>query len=181
MPRLFFALEIPAPVKNRLLQVRAPVAGAKWQSAGQLHLTLLFLGNVDVETLPELSLALRELPLARFELEVRGVGCFGQPQTPRNLWAGVSPEGPVTAVNATLKERLGRLGFHFEKRPFRPHITLARFRKQRGSVTGLLAEHSEDCFGRLPVDEIVLLESTQGGAGSVYTVVERFPLSKLAQ
>ncbi|MBW7472639.1 RNA 2',3'-cyclic phosphodiesterase [Marinobacter sp. M216] len=177
MARLFFALEIPAPVKKGLLNVAAPVAGAKWQHASQLHLTLLFLGNVDRESLPEISSALKELPLAGFELEVRGVGCFGRPETPRNVWAGVCPEPPVVALHGILKERLGHLGFHFEKRPFRPHITLARFRKQRGSVAGVLAAHREGCFGAFLVEEFVLLESTQGGSGSVYTVVERFPLA----
>ncbi|MBW0148990.1 RNA 2',3'-cyclic phosphodiesterase [Marinobacter arenosus] len=177
MPRLFFALDVPAPVKKRLLKVSAPVAGAKWQNANQLHLTLLFLGQVDSELLPEIRAALRELPLARFNLEVRDVGCFGQPDTPRNLWAGVSPEAPVSALHDLLKQRLGHLGFRFESRPFRPHITLARFRKQRGSVAGLLAEHRDAFFGNVEVDAFVLLESNQGGAGSVYTVVERFELA----
>lgn len=176
MPRLFFALDIPAPVKKKLLKVAAPIAGAKWQNANQLHLTLLFLGQVDSELLPAIRAALRELPLQRFHLEVREVGCFGQPDTPRNLWAGVSPEAPVTELNDLLKQRLGHLGFQFESRPFRPHITLARFRKQRGSVAGLLAEHRDGFFGDFEVESFVLLESTQGGAGSVYTVVERFPL-----
>ena len=176
MPRLFFALEIPAPVKASLLRVSAPVDGAKWQTVEQLHLTLLFLGNVPEEALPDISEALRDLPLAKFQLTVHGVGCFGQPETPRNLWAGVSPEAPVAALHALLKERLGPMGFDFEKRPFRPHITLARFKKHRGSVDALLAAHGQDEFGGFPVDEFVLIESTQGAPGSVYTVAERFHL-----
>lgn len=176
MLRLFFALEIPAPVKSKLLRVRAPVAGAKWQTAEQLHLTLLFLGNAPEETLPEISEALHALPLPRFELAVHGVGCFGQPETPRNLWAGVSPEAPVVALNKVLKQRLGHLGFQFDKRPFRPHITLARFKKHRGSVAAMLAEHGHDEFGRIAVNGFVLLASNQGASGSVYTVAERFRL-----
>lgn len=177
MPRLFFALQIPEPVKRALLRVREPVTGAKWQSASQLHLTLLFLGNVAEESVPDICAALRDFPVASFDLEARGVACFGQPETPRNLWAGVAPEAPVANLNATLKERLGHLGFRFEKRPFRPHITLARFEKQKESVSALLSEHGEDRFGTFPVHEVVLLESNQGGPGSVYTVVERFDLA----
>ena len=176
MPRLFFALEIPAPIKANLLRVRAPVDGGKWQTSDQLHLTLLFLGSVPEEALPDISEALRDLPLARFQLAVHGVGCFGQPESPRNLWAGVGPEAPVATLNAFLKERLGHMGFHFDKRPFRPHITLARFKKYRGSVTALLAEHGQDEFGSFPVGAFVLIESTQGAPGSVYTVAERFRL-----
>lgn len=176
MQRLFFALEMPEPVRQNLLRIKAPVAGARWQSDAQLHLTLLFLGNVPPETVPDISLALRELSLRQFDLHVCGLGCFGQPDTPRNLWAGVSPEAPLIALQATLKERLDHLGFSFEKRPFRPHITLARFKKQRGSVQSLLTEHGQDDFGVVPVRDFVLLQSTQGSRGSDYTVVERFPL-----
>jgi len=40
MPRLFFGLEIPAQIKARLLEARAEVSGAKWQSVEQMHITL---------------------------------------------------------------------------------------------------------------------------------------------
>ena len=70
MQRLFFALEMPESVREKLLRIKAPVAGARWQSDAQLHLTLLFLGNVPPETVPDISLALRELSLPPFDLHV---------------------------------------------------------------------------------------------------------------
>lgn len=181
MLRLFFALEIPQPVRQKLLRVRAPVPGARWQTDAQLHLTLLFLGNVSAEAVPDIRRALQRLTQTRFELEVRGLECFGQAATPRNLWAGVAPEAPLQQLQAELKQRLDPLGFDFEKRPFRPHITLARFKQQRGPVQGLLDEHDQTGFGAVPVNDCVLLQSTQanveGRQGSIYTVVERFPLA----
>ena len=45
MPRLFFGVEIPSSLKKPHLQIKAPIDGAKWQSANQLHLTLLFLAR----------------------------------------------------------------------------------------------------------------------------------------
>lgn len=177
MPRLFFALEIPTPLKRSLLRVTEPVAGAKWQTASQMHLTLFFLGNVAKESVAPIVEAMRNFPVAGFDLEVHGVGCFGRPETPRALWAGVEPEAPVQSLNATLKERLAHLGLPVETRPFRPHITLARFKKIRGSVESVLAKHGQDRFGTFPVGEFVLLESHQGADGSVYTVVGRFDLA----
>lgn len=47
MRRVFFGLEIPAEIKQRLLQVRAEMVGAKWQSTERMHLTSLFLGNLQ--------------------------------------------------------------------------------------------------------------------------------------
>lgn len=177
MPRLFFGVEIPASVKKRLEQVKAPIEGAKWQSTNQLHLTLLFLGQVKPEQVPAICEAARNLPVPGFDLSIDGVGCFGKPELPHNLWADVDPVAPVAAIQKALNQRLEAEGFPMESRPFKPHVTLARFRKQRGSARELLASHRHDQFGQFPVHECVLYESTQGAGGSVYTVVERFPLS----
>jgi len=79
MRRLFFGLEIPAQIKARLLKARAEVSGAKWQSVEQMHITLLFLGDVEEERLSAVCEAARHISLAPFELSVTGLGCFGQP------------------------------------------------------------------------------------------------------
>jgi 2'-5' RNA ligase len=176
LPRLFFGLEIPSQIKDRLLEARSAVSGAKWQSAEQLHITLLFLGSVEEPHLEAVANAAREIQFEPFELSVAGLGCFGQPRRPRNLWAGVQPRAPVEVLNQALGRRMECLGFDAERRAFRPHVTLARFKRQPGSVEGLLGEHGESEFGQFAVTEFVLFSSKQGPTGSVYTVLERFPL-----
>ncbi|MCG2581021.1 MAG: RNA 2',3'-cyclic phosphodiesterase [Marinobacter sp.] len=176
MRRLFFGLDLPADIKQRLLGVNAPISGAKWQSLEQLHITLLFLGNVKQDRIAALCDAARNLPVEAFELDVTGLGCFGQPRSPRNLWAGVQPPDPVAALHGALRSRMATLGFAPESRSFRPHITLARFKKQRGSVEGVLDDHGDSAFGHFAVSDVVLFESNQGRGGSIYTVIERFPL-----
>ena len=175
MRRLFFGLEIPAQIKARLLKARAEVPGAKWQSAEQIHITLLFLGDVEEERLSAVCEAARHIPLAAFELNVAGLGCFGQPCAPRNLWAGVQPAAPVASLHSAIKGQMENLGLTTESRAFRPHITLARFKRQPGSVQSLLAEYGETAFGSFQVDQFVLFESEQRSGGSVYTVIESFP------
>lgn len=176
MPRLFFGLEIPVEIKDRLLNVRAAVSGAKWQSAEQLHLTLLFLGHVNEERIAAVCDEAGQIQMDPFGLEVAGTGCFGQLQRPRNLWAGVQPAAPVAELHETLKVRMDNLGFVTESRAFRPHITLARFKRRPWSVGNLLAQHGQSVFGQFPVNQFALFESRQGPVGSVYTVIERFLL-----
>ncbi|WP_372998860.1 RNA 2',3'-cyclic phosphodiesterase [Marinobacter sp.] len=176
MPRLFFGLELPSEIKDRLLKIRSAVPGAKWQSAEQLHITLLFLGTVSQENLDALAGSARDIKSEPFLLDVAGVGCFGQPQRPKNLWAGVQPEAPVAALNKRLGARMEKFGFCAESRVFRPHITLARFKRQAGSVEPLLVEYGDSGFGQFQVTEFVLFESNPGPAGSVYSVIDRFPL-----
>lgn len=176
MPRLFFGLEIPPRIKARLLDVQVPVTGARWQSPEQLHLTLLFLGAVDDEQVPAVRAAARSVRQLPFRLTVSGLQCFGQPERPRNLWAGVTPAGPPGTLHDALESMVCSLGRDPERRAFLPHITLARFKRQAGSVETLLAEHGDAVFGDFPVDEFCLFESAQGRSGSVYSVLERFPL-----
>ncbi|WP_375192933.1 RNA 2',3'-cyclic phosphodiesterase [Marinobacter sp.] len=176
MPRLFFGLEIPPAIKERLLSVQAPIAGAKWQNAGQLHLTLLFLGAVDDDQVPAVCASARVVQQAQFWLAVSGLGCFGQPQSPRNLWAAVAPTEPLGMLHDTLMGRIQAPARPSERRAFRPHITLARFKRQAGSVKALLDQYGNAAFGHFPVDEFCLFESRRGPSGSVYSVLERFPL-----
>lgn len=178
--RVFFGLELPAELKARLLQVRTDVMGAQWQSAEQLHLTSLFLGVIEEALLLAVREAARDIALAAFKLNVTGLGCFGEPHAPKILWAGVESEAPVTSLHGAIKERVENLGIKTERRSYRPHLTLARFKGQRDSVEHLLAEYRETVFGSFAVDEFVLFESQQGPAGSVYKVLERYPLVRPA-
>ncbi len=176
--RLFFGLEIPEPVKQRLLSIQQPVAGARWQRADQLHLTLAFLGSAEAQQLPDICDAARKLAVEPFDLTVSGVGCFGHPDHPKNLWAGVRPLEELAGLHDALNQRLESCGFGQEKRTFRPHITLSRFRKEAGSVRELLGKRQAFHAGTLSVNSLALFESVRGEQGSVYQIIERFPLAR---
>lgn len=176
MPRVFFGVEIPSEVKKRLLKLKSPLNGARWQSRNQLHMTLVFIGSVKDDDLETLNYAASLVSMPAFEVEVAGLDAFGRPEHPRNLWAGISPQAPVAELYRQLSAQVAAAGFETEHRGFKPHITVARFRKQAASIVNLLDEHKEERFGVLPVTEFVLLESTPGAGGSVYTVIQRFPL-----
>lgn len=178
MPKVFFGVEIAPDIKRRLLTVQTPVQSARWQSFEQLHLTLAFLGNVPDEAMTRLFDAAQAVSEKPFELTVRGLGCFGTPQRPKILWAGVSPETPVAHLYRQLRDSLLAMGFSVEHRSFRPHITLSRFGWDAGSVQRLIDATGEKGFGTMTVRAFVLYDSTQGPDGSVYTVLKRFPLNE---
>ena len=58
MPRLFTAIEIPPSIRQRLALVRAPLSGAKWIEAENMHVTLRFAGDIDERTADEFAGAL---------------------------------------------------------------------------------------------------------------------------
>lgn len=178
MSRLFFGLEVPADIRQRLLRVTTPVSGARWQSGEQLHVTLLFLGDVAQGRTGVVCDAAANLTVGAFELELAGLGCFGQPHRPRYLWAGIQPRIAISRLRDALAVGMADLGFTPDPRAFCPHVTLARFGKQPGSVEALVEEYRKVVFGHFAVSEFVLFESTPGEHGSIYHVVERFALTE---
>jgi len=177
MPKLFFGLEIPEAIKPALLGVREQIDGARWQNEQQLHLTLAFLGRVEEHRVALACDLARKVTAPSSDLEVQGIGCFGSPEHPKILWAGVTPEQPLAELQRNLAAQLTSGGFKLENHPFEPHITLSRFGARAGSVAALLKAHESTAFGTLPVNDFVLFESTPGPEGSVYTVLERFVLA----
>ncbi|MEP1214477.1 MAG: RNA 2',3'-cyclic phosphodiesterase [Marinobacter sp.] len=174
--RLFFGVEIPEGIKQRLLWIQTPMVGARWQTPEQMHLTLVFLGSVEAQRFEDVREAARNLPLKPFELTVAGLGCFGHPDHPKNLWAGVHSVDELAELKGMLSQRLAFSGFALEKRAFRPHITLARFKKESSSVREVLQKHQAFHAGTFLVTTFALVESNIGEQGSVYQVVETFPL-----
>ncbi|MGC8122083.1 RNA 2',3'-cyclic phosphodiesterase [Marinobacter sp. VGCF2001] len=175
--RLFFGLEIPGNITAKLLQVKTPIAGARWQTDAQLHLTLAFLGEIQEEHTERVRNSARSVIHSSFELEASGLGCFGHADNPKTLWAGVCPETELTRFQQKLAGQLNARGFTLKNPSFKPHITISRFRNNPGPVSGLIGEYQNTRFGRWMVREFVLFESTPGPQGSVYTVLERYPLS----
>lgn len=174
MPRLFVGLELPERIKQQLLAIQRPISGARWQSAEQLHLTLRFLGNVEDPVAALIESTLATLKLHPFALAVKGVDCFGDPQHPRNLWAGVQPESPVKMLHDELNRRFETIGFAPERRPFKPHVTLSRFGRQAGSAEALLAAERELVSPVFVVEQLSLFESHQDHQGARYQVIGRY-------
>ena len=177
MPRLFLGLALPDATRDHLLDWREAIDGARWQGRDQLHLTLCFLGQVAPDRVPGLFRALDGLTGQAFFVEPAGVGCFGDPRQPRNLWAGVSPEEPLRALHGELCKRLDAGGFPIEARRFHPHITLARFgRRPPGPARRFLERYHDHRGPGFEVGAVTLFLSETTPAGSHYHSLADFRL-----
>ena len=130
--RLFFALPLPADLCGALgrWQRAQPVIGG-WSRPEGLHLTLAFLGARAPEGLAQLE-AIGEAVAAghrAFELRTAALGAFPDPGRARVLWLGLAPSPDLERLSADLREALATAGKAFDPKPFRPHLTLARFRR----------------------------------------------------
>ena len=63
-----------------------------------------------------------------FELSLLGAGAFGEGRDVRAVWAGVADSEPLKRIAAKSETAARRSGLPHEKRPYRPHVTLAYLR-----------------------------------------------------
>lgn len=136
--RLFVALELPEPIRQDLTrwqgEVLAGIEDLRPLAADHLHCTLVFLGyqnEKDIERIAEI--VFDELDgIAPLSLSLGEVKCV--PARRPRLFA-IDLHGDterLQALQAGMSERLaGKRLYKPEKRPFWPHVTVARFRQRR--------------------------------------------------
>ncbi len=186
--RLFTAIELPEEWLSSLARVQAQLERAggdefKWVRPDLMHITLVFLGYQDADTLPSLSSSLEAAAHQSRQFALRGghLGGFGPPHALTVVWAGLS-ETPaeMRALHQNIAEQLRAAEINFDHKPLVPHVTLARGRRPINRDASLrvagLIQRTElpDLLKR--VDSFALMRSRLSPRGPSYEVVERFQL-----
>lgn len=179
--RLFIACDFSVEVINNLALLintlkRGDLRTLRWVNPANLHLTLVFLGDVDTRHIPLLRRALDETKPKHqaFEIELKGVGVFPNPSSPRVFWAGISNPAPLAALRGTLLGALPSM-LNVEAGQFSPHVTLARIKApepgQADTLKQLAQAQRQTVFGISPVSQVILYKSDLLPQGPRYTPV----------
>ncbi len=178
MLRLFVAIPIAEPIRQRLAGLHGGVPGARWMEADSLHLTLRFIGEVPEDRAIDIDEALLGLRAAPFALTLDGVGLFGSARRARILWAGVERNDALTHLQAKVETALVRCGLPADAHAFTPHVTLARLRDAPAERLGrYLSDHGLFRAGPMPVDRLTLYRSHLSEHGSRYEALADYPLT----
>ena len=182
MPRrLFIAIDLPKPVCWRLGQlVAAPPRGVRPVRPVQLHLTLHFLGDVEDAACAGLSEALAGVMHGAFSIAIRGTGVFPPRGRPSVLWAGVAESAALSELHAAIGAALVPCGLEIERRPYVPHVTLARFTPAvpRPWTARFLSETSRLAIEDIPVDRFHLYRSRKLDGATEHSIEATFPLGE---
>jgi 2'-5' RNA ligase len=183
--RSFVAVPLSAPVRSAILAaaegLSARLPEVKWtRKADNLHVTLMFLGQVEPSLLARFGEALGGVlgPHPSFTVDVRGVGAFPSLKNAQVVWVGVEdPSRQLDEVARAVVDVAEQLAVgdvaEQRRRPFRAHVTIGRApRRSRGvgDVTAALAPWAERDFGQVLVNEVHLYESITGGDASTYVL-----------
>ena len=177
MPRLFTALEIPAPLVFSLSLLRGGLPGARWVDPDNYHITLRFIGDIDQRTTDEVGQALERVDRPRFELSLAGLDAFGG-NKPHSIVACVRSSPQLKELQAEHERIIQRIGLEPERRKFRPHVTLARIKgASEADAAAYLALRGDFRTPAFPVGRFVLLSSRDSRGGGPYVMEEAYPLA----
>ena len=180
--RLFVALSIPDVVARSLMLLEGGVPGARWQAREQLHLTLRFVGEVDGRDARALEDTLAGIDAPAFEVQLHGVGQFGNKQ-PHALWAAARRSDLLDHLQRKVDTAIRRVGQPPSSgdkyaHKFMPHVTLARLRHpELDKVREWLTTHALYTSDEFTVGAFCLYSSKLTSDGSIYRIEQEYPLS----
>lgn len=180
--RSFIAIELPEKVKAGLKQIQAGFqsarpASAKWVDPESIHLTLVFLGNVDADKIEAIEQALKNAArsVSPFHLELQGLGAYPSLRRVQVVWAGLSGDlKKLQVLQKQIETGLVPLGFAPEGRAFTPHLTLARMREtasplERHTLGETISRTKIEAGFMIEVNSVSLMRSQLTRSGAVYT------------
>jgi RNA 2',3'-cyclic 3'-phosphodiesterase len=182
--RLFIAMPIPERVKDEIQRVQdalrttLPKQCVRFTKREQFHLTLRFLGNIDVrreeQVVDQVRTACREF--FSFKLRAERIGCFPDLRFPRVVWVWVHDDAEQLQ---SLHGKIGRATTSFaekdDEKDFTGHVTIARLngvkRQQADALAKVAHEMSGRFFGEWVADEVEIIRSDLSSSGSRYTTL----------
>lgn len=187
--RAFIAIDLPPTLQasielnaSRLRQALGNDA-IRWVPAGNMHLTLKFLGTVPAAHLEFLKQMLAQAAerIPQFELTIGGLGSFPNSKRIRVLWAGVHAGSEFTDLQREIDAGAASLGYERDDRPFSPHLTLGRIRqgldaKTQQTIRNAAASFQLGRIGAARVESVHLYQSDLHADGSSYTKLFSAPL-----
>ena len=174
MVRLFFGLELPEELHQRL--IAGGIERARFVAPENLHITLRFIGEVDEPTMRDVALAADGIRFEPVLITLNGAGHFESRGRVSAVWLGGEHSAPLMALRDRLEAAMVRCGLPPERRRFKPHVTVARLTQGRpNEIHHWLAANS--MFRAVPfiAARFVLFSSAIGRGGPRYTAECGFP------
>jgi 2'-5' RNA ligase len=180
--RLFIAVTLPEEVKAQIEAAQAelrralPGPGVRWTRREQFHLTLMFLGDVDVARVQPLEEAIRAAcrGFSALPLRAERVGFFPDLRYPRVVWAGVQDQaGQLLRLQQVVDAVTRDFTTEQKEERFSGHITLARIkaikRPEAEALRQAAAGMAERLFGQWTAGEVELMRSVLSPQGARHT------------
>lgn len=129
--RVFIAINFTPKVQSHLSSIiqklRKEAVRGNFTRSENIHLTLVFLGEVSPNRVQEIIEVMNEATFNRdsFEIAIEGIGTFMN-RGEQLYWCGVRESDVLVDLQHALNTGLKEAGFSVDEKAFKPHITLGR-------------------------------------------------------
>ena len=184
--RSFLAFELPPDIKRVISEVsragKALPLDLAWVKSDNNHLTMVFMGNVLEDKIQSIGETVEKV-CARcdpFDVSPGGLGFFGSRRRLRVLWMGLNGDiHRMGRFRDALQKSLKPFGIKTEGRPFKPHLTLGRFKKGARPwphLDHMISKYADRKGRTCSLGELVLFKSDLTPGGAIYTKLDVWPL-----
>ena len=176
--RAFIAIELPPETRKQLSEIQSEIkkqirdARMSWVNPSNIHLTLQFLGDMDVGQISNIESACAFLKnTSVFDIHLAHLGFFPNPRRPRVFWCGYDEHPTLTEMHSRMANELLQFGLTADEKKFTPHLTLARIKEISMEESKNFSLEVEKIHFDVshPVRQIVCFQSTLSRVGSIYT------------
>lgn len=190
--RTFIAVDFPIDVKLKIEEITAyfktqlPKQAIKWVDPNNMHLTLKFMGETPIEKLERIKASIHQVvtTFQIFSIEIKTLGMYPNANQPRVIWLGIQGGENLITLHKQLDASLKEVGIQPERRPFSPHLTIGRVRRNADleSVKTLgktLSQFKVSSLGNISITQIVYYQSELTPQGPNYTILQSTPLNQV--
>ena len=179
--RLFTALDPPDTLRDALVPLQsADALSVRWTAPAQFHVTLRFIGAVDVAQAHRFGAALRHVEGPVPRCVPHGLDALPSGPTPqafRVLVVGLERTPSLVALYEAVSSALEAEGLSPDRRAYHPHITLGRLETPSPeAVHAYLRNHQQRSLPAVRSERMVLYKSTTTPDGALYTPQATYPL-----
>lgn len=176
--RLFAAVDLSEQTRAAIGAVQRTIVsklgshGLKIVRPEHLHLTLVFAGDVtDAQGTALIEMMSADVPQEPFHVAFGGVGAFPPDGVPRILWLGLREGARETIeLQQRVAARFEAVGVELDRRPFHPHLTLARWRVSRRADRARLPQ-TMGTVAAVEAGGVTLYQSRLSSSGPTYVLL----------
>lgn len=183
--RVFICFELSKEVTNSLRDLihylKTFGRGVRWVRHDGVHLTLKFIGEIELSQLDEIAAAIEKVikNYRPFKIKLSGKGAFPNLKRPKVFWIGISEvENTIRQIQEDIETALEKIGYPREERGFSPHLTLGRVKFQDPTVNKISLELERMKVDEIEftVNEVVIMQSDLQPNGALYSPVRKIKI-----
>lgn len=165
MKRIFIAITLEEDIRDLLMDTHLPSFDLKWVDEDHLHITLLFLGEIDKITQIEVHQELEKIKMKRFKISIDGVGHFSD----RVFYAKIKAAEELNRLQLKIRNALRPLNLTLDERKFKAHISLARMKNlENETLISLLKKNAHLKSREFDIDQFIMFSSELSPKGPTY-------------